>query len=813
MGESEKEFLRLNRPQVQHDIAEGRTDQDSNFCPTCFNLSSDFLQRVSFGSGVIMGVNGPNTAKRMAIRRNIAISNTAEYHAYYFELKIIDVLDSAASGCDSCLLLRIATTRLSPLGINLNDPLLRLHITLCKGNALRLSLSQCKLPPDSEPNDSLIDDPTDGASWLFPESQYAYYEQETLGNWELYTLTGILILPVQARPQRLTSSSGTEKFCPWPTIGTCMDMEYPDSDARTALGGTARHVMGNGTSDSAFKSISDWLIDCKTNHPVCAQIDGLSSMSRPRRVIDIGDGSNLDIRLKEYDESKLHLDQPYIALSHCWGNGKHLTTTTSTVEQRKTNIPLENLSQSFQDAITIARKLQISRVWIDSLCIIQNDPEDLKTEISKMASIYSGATLVIAATSAKDGSGGCLFPREGFVTIRGAYATGDQFEIYGRQVIDHEVWDWGTGVSLKGSPWLSKSYSSVPLMSRAWCLQERALATRVIHFTKEEVVFECMRGLSCECGALETYSDYGLYNARQFVQQGRAWMHELAIKNLTSEPTVSSSVNSAKWMTSYRPVAHAYKGRRPINYHRFWRNLVEEFSSKSITKRTDCLPALSGLATIWSAQSLGRYLAGLWEGDVLRSLTWVPIEPCATDKEEMECMAPSWSWLGAQRAVQWNARFEDDIKFFVNFVAADTACHTSKLNPFGEVEYGYMMLIGDIVRKKLEISTDGLPAIAREIWWDEQRIFEPNSKYQLLKAQVKDVYLLRFCSMGDAWTKSTGHCSAMILVPATQEQLKRQPSQVQQFPSVYQRIGFLPVFPEDAWEAEDRHMQKEFYLI
>ncbi|KAI4641858.1 uncharacterized protein J4E79_011629 [Alternaria viburni] len=69
-------------------------------------------------------------------------------------------------------------------------------------------------------------------------------------------------------------------------------------------------------------------------------------------------------------------------------------------------IPWDELTQTFQDAITISRKVGIPYVWIDSLCIVQDDQEDWAKEASRMASVYKYAYLVIAATSSKNGDDG-----------------------------------------------------------------------------------------------------------------------------------------------------------------------------------------------------------------------------------------------------------------------------------------------------------------------------------------------------------------------------------------------------------------------
>jgi len=97
--------------------------------------------------------------------------------------------------------------------------------------------------------------------------------------------------------------------------------------------------------------------------------------------------------------------EDYIALSHCWGPNQIITTTKATLQSRKAGIDLSMLSQVFRDAILVARRLHIRYLWIDSLCIIQDDEKDWQTESAKMASIYKDALLTIAAHAAIGGQG------------------------------------------------------------------------------------------------------------------------------------------------------------------------------------------------------------------------------------------------------------------------------------------------------------------------------------------------------------------------------------------------------------------------
>jgi hypothetical protein len=51
------------------------------------------------------------------------------------------------------------------------------------------------------------------------------------------------------------------------------------------------------------------------------------------------------------------------------------------------------LCKTYKDAIALTHALGISFLWIDSLCIIQDDAADWEAESGNMASIYENSYL------------------------------------------------------------------------------------------------------------------------------------------------------------------------------------------------------------------------------------------------------------------------------------------------------------------------------------------------------------------------------------------------------------------------------------
>lgn len=101
----------------------------------------------------------------------------------------------------------------------------------------------------------------------------------------------------------------------------------------------------------------------------------------------------------------------YVALSHCWGPSQPFILTTASETAFRNGIPFQALPRTFQDAVTITRLLCLRYLWIDSLCILQDDKDDWERESANMADVYRNAYLTIAASNAASHAEGFLQPR------------------------------------------------------------------------------------------------------------------------------------------------------------------------------------------------------------------------------------------------------------------------------------------------------------------------------------------------------------------------------------------------------------------
>jgi hypothetical protein len=230
--------------------------------------------------------------------------------------------------------------------------------------------------------------------------------------------------------------------------------------------------------------LKKWLAICDRDHHCTSRNDSGPPPSCPTRLIDVSNGKNgPGLRLVEdYDR----VNAKYCALSHCWGKlteQQKFCTYQANHEMLKSSIDLQRMPQTFRDAVTITRALGVQYLWIDSLCIIQDDPLDWEAESERMEDVFSSAYVTIAATSSRSSL-------EGFLRSRSGRGSEDCVEIRsarrGGVFICTAIDDFHRDVELG------------PLNQRGWVLQERVLSRRSIHFTSNQIYWECGQGVHCE---------------------------------------------------------------------------------------------------------------------------------------------------------------------------------------------------------------------------------------------------------------------------------------------------------------------------
>ena len=216
------------------------------------------------------------------------------------------------------------------------------------------------------------------------------------------------------------------------------------------------------------------MADCDKNHR-CKPNSGFW----PKRVVDVGSGD--EVRILEPQSIPR---EPYIALSHCWGHPtdeekEHYCTTRENRKQRLEGFSMNDLPETFQDAIKMVRALGLRYLWIDALCIVQGDGGDWYGESANMKNVFSSAYCTFAVDSAKGWKDG-FFERESPPKYSPGFRGGER------------VYLCDTEHDFEGH------VINSALNQRAWVLQERILSPRILHFTKQHTYFACGKNVRCE---------------------------------------------------------------------------------------------------------------------------------------------------------------------------------------------------------------------------------------------------------------------------------------------------------------------------
>ncbi|PVH80857.1 HET-domain-containing protein, partial [Cadophora sp. DSE1049] len=259
-------------------------------------------------------------------------------------------------------------------------------------------------------------------------------------------------------------------------------------------------------------------------------------------------------------------------------------------------IPLEELPQTFRDAITVCRAMNIGYVWIDSLCIIQDSEQDWAAEARLMGQVYECCIVNIAATGFDDGAKGFFVDRR--AEIVRPFKVKSEGNEYVKQGDFHLVW---------ASKWYEEVLSA-PLNSRGWVFQERLLSPRVLSFGAREVFWECKAREACESYPLQYPAGPRTLDSHITGQRSiksRDLLGDLRIPYLTK-----TDIESGK------------EGISSNDVWELWAIIVEIYNGTDLTKDKDKLIAISGIMAVFNNYFRSDCLAGIWKLHMPMQLLW-----------------------------------------------------------------------------------------------------------------------------------------------------------------------------------------------
>ncbi|KAK4216294.1 hypothetical protein QBC37DRAFT_471531 [Rhypophila decipiens] len=388
-----------------------------------------------------------------------------------------------------------------------------------------------------------------------------------------------------------------------------------------------RPIYSRPGGSSFLETCAHWLHTCEETPSHLKCLKQSLPRSLPKMVIEVGDAS---VRLVDTQ------DMPqvrYATLSHRWGGP---TTTRANLQSLMHDMPFDILPSTYRDAIIITRHLGIRYLWIDSLCIVQ---EDFLIEEPKRSDYFSNAILNIV-TGVPGSSTRIFLPRvpPRFSPIR----VNESEDLFIGWLGTESYCDpRGRNVDRYPDGWRYQN----PHHTRPWNMQEIRLARRNLVFQTDE----------------------GLLTSQLYMQ----CQEEVRWENGRSR-------------------------RATIEDFTDWYELVEEYTAGQGLHFWEArLPVFSSLAKnylLTTGRQRGQYLAGLWSGDLFRGLWWRAQD--ASIPWEWTYVAPSWSWASRNGKVKhvWppNATVcAEALDFYINTPGAD---------PLGLVDGGFIVIRGSLVQ-------------------------------------------------------------------------------------------------------------------
>lgn len=425
-------------------------------------------------------------------------------------------------------------------------------------------------------------------------------------------------------------------------VGYCVDDE---NELSTRFPG--RPVSRDPRGAASVKRYRGWLAECEHGHHKCPpKMTRPATPAWPLRLLDISDADGSPQMIKLIEDPPV--DTRYATLSHCWGDALHFILEHRTLHEYKQGIELSKLPKTYQDAIFIARQLDIRFLWIDALTICQDDGADWERESAKMAAIYSNAYVSIASSSAASDATGFLDPPPGrkYIDVPVTVKETDK-----EPAIDSTIklFSIPNHLAANGTHYIAMDH--LPLPRRAWALQERYLSPRTLLFGDQQTFYECSTHFVSEDGFSSEQSWYSFDDGEM------------------EKPN--------------------HLGHRHEYYHRKgskWYTTLNQYSDRKLSRESDKLPALSGIARIFQDMMGGEYVAGLWTSDLVEGLAFQCFG--GPHSRPKEWRAPSWSWasIDGMLSVTDLGGWDDLLE------VKDVKVEVKGQNPFGEIKSGELRL-------------------------------------------------------------------------------------------------------------------------
>lgn len=345
-----------------------------------------------------------------------------------------------------------------------------------------------------------------------------------------------------------------------------------------------------------------WINTCQSEHHACRG-SGHRDSILPTRVLDVGtEGDNI-VRL----HGSYGAPGNFVYLSFPWGGVRPAFVATSENFVSMTDgIPLDSLSEIHQDAVDATRRLGFRYLWVDALCMIQDDKEDAMMELQRMSEYLSNATFVLQAAASPNSNARLYQPRRKAL-LHMEITRARQLE----SVTSEPESSMVTGVELRLPLQTASEALGARVMKRGWMFQEIILPSRMVIFGEDQIYWHCQAGLMSEGDTL------------------------------TREPILRLlPMSSAATDFERRDSLHS------------WYQLISNYSASHVSFIPDRLIAIASLARYFDAEA--TLIDGVWDQDIQNGLLWRVDDIRAARELHRDTASVSWSWASVDSRVQYD---------------------------------------------------------------------------------------------------------------------------------------------------------------
>jgi hypothetical protein len=386
-----------------------------------------------------------------------------------------------------------------------------------------------------------------------------------------------------------------------------------------------------------------WLKRCAYTHKSCLQANGYFM---PTRLIRITAGASWPV-LQLQETSRMEAKR-YAALSYCWGGPQEVRTNLDSYRQHATRINIGDLPDSIQGAVFVAIELGLEYIWIDALCIIQDDTADRDIELALMPSIYSQATVTISASRASS-------VKDGFVQGRNAH-------IERAFKLPYQCSNGDIG-SVIFFPQILRPIE--PLDQRGWALQEKLLSTKILDYGTLQTRWICRETTRSQDRGCD-WVDGWKPKIWEVNEDDKLFQETLEAMRRENFLLLSQSADREDALTR-------------------WYRILLVYTQRSLSLSTDRLPAIAGVAERLGRVMNDQYLAGLWKSDLARGLLWQRSYPNTRKPQPTPYQGPSWSWAAIDGKIDFGYPSTKPHSSF-KFLGSDVS------NKFSAIQSGTLFL-------------------------------------------------------------------------------------------------------------------------